>query len=221
MVTVTWFSQYMYFDLDNLTCYIPTVLFQGYCHKLCPVYPLVPREWCDHSIWWITVYETRTAIPSNTSSHRYILIKTEFIIIAFHLRRPIAVAQRETLHVFCHTAITSFTIFWLFELTFNWLIQDLPQFPPLFFFSPPPHTLCNLPVWPARFHNPSISPSTCELNCHPERGDSTFIQCHSFIIQPRTLSFEKMIAVASTHCVGIGDMLYCNILLKIRKSYAL
>jgi hypothetical protein len=59
-------------------------------------------------------YETGTAIQSNTSSHQYIVIKTKFLITVFHLQRLSAVAQRETLHVICHTAFTSFTICGLF-----------------------------------------------------------------------------------------------------------
>jgi len=59
------------------------------------------------------------------------------------------------------------------------------------------------------------------------------MQCQNkFINQPRTLSFEKLIAVADTHCVRIsaisqsleiitGDTLCLDILLKIRKSSAL
>jgi len=46
--------------------------------------------------------------------HQSILIKTKFITIAFHLQQPFAVAQRETLHVFCHTAFTSFAVCWPF-----------------------------------------------------------------------------------------------------------
>jgi hypothetical protein len=95
------------------------------------------------------------------------------------------------------------------------------------------HTVCSLPVWLAHFLSTSISPSTCELNCHPERGDSTSMQCQNkFMIQLRKLSFEKLIAVAGTHCGRIsainqsleiitGDTLYLNILLKIGKSCAL
>jgi len=59
------------------------------------------------------------------------------------------------------------------------------------------------------------------------------MQCQNkFIIHPRTLSFEKLVAVAGTHCVTmstinqsleiiIGDTLYLDILLKISKSSAL
>lgn len=59
------------------------------------------------------------------------------------------------------------------------------------------------------------------------------MQCQNeFIIQPRTHSFEKLLAVADRHCVRIsainqsleiiiGDTLYLDILLKIRKSCAL
>ena len=43
-----------------------------------------------------------------------ILIKTKFITITFHLQWPSAVAQRETLHMFRHTAFKSFTICGLF-----------------------------------------------------------------------------------------------------------
>jgi hypothetical protein len=55
---------------------------------------------------------------------------------------------------------------------------------------------------------------------------------NEFIIEPRTLSFEKLVAVTGTHCVTMsainqsleiitGDTLYLDILLKIRKSSAL
>jgi hypothetical protein len=59
------------------------------------------------------------------------------------------------------------------------------------------------------------------------------MQCQNeFIIYPRTLSFEKVVAVACTHCVTMsainksleiitGDTLYLYILLKIIKSCAL
>jgi hypothetical protein len=72
-----------------------------------------------------------------------------------------------------------------------------------------------------------------ELNCHPQRGDNTLMQCQNgFIIQSRTLSFEKLIAVADTYFVRIsainrsleiitGDTLCLDILLKTRKSCAL
>ena len=141
-------------------------------------------------------YGTGTAIQSNTSSHQFIVIKTKSIITVFHLRRLSDVAQRETFHVFVTlpSHLSPFVgCLFQFELTFNWLLQDLPQIP--FFF-------CNSDQHNSAiqaFHHPP------ELNCHPERWDNTFMPCQNeCIIQSRTLSFEKLIAVADTHCVSIS-----------------
>jgi len=148
---MTWLAEYQLF------------CFQGLRHKLSPVYSLVPHECCDYSIRWIKLYKTGTAIQSNTLSHRYPLIKTKFIIIAFHLQQPIAAAQREILHVFCHTAFTSFTIYGLFVSVLTcFQLAGTRSVPFSFFFLVilTVHTLCNLPVLLAHFRNPSTSPST-------------------------------------------------------------
>lgn len=95
------------------------------------------------------------------------------------------------LHIFHHLLAVCFS---LNSLLIGYY-KICPQFP--FFVILIVHTLCNLAVWLAHFLNPNISPFTSELNCYPERGDSTFMQCQSkFIIQTRNLSFEKLVAVA-------------------------
>jgi len=130
---MTWLAEYQLF------------CFQGLRHKLSPVYCLVPHECCDYSIWWIKLYKTGTAIQSNTLSHRYPLIKTKFIIIAFspstaHCRVPERNPPRvlsHCLHIFHHL--------WAVCFSFNLLSIGWYKICPIFLFfscnSDCPHSL--------------------------------------------------------------------------------
>jgi hypothetical protein len=60
--------------------------------------------------------------------HQSILIKTKFITIAFHLQWPRE--KPSTCFVTLPSHLSPFVgCLFQFELTFIWLVQDLPQFP--------------------------------------------------------------------------------------------
>ena len=99
--------------------------------------------------------------------HQSILIKTKFITIAFHLQQPISVAQRETLHMFCHTAFTSFTVCGLFVSVWtHFYLADTRSAPVFLFVILIVHTLCSL----------------CPHSLQPSSVTSTFPQYKHFTI---------------------------------------